>query len=82
MGGVNEAYAYWLFAMKISPYEYDVNTLGNNGDGEKFQFYAPEPYTTDANYVLYVPEEDADAKLKAMGFTRHDLGPYGVYLFE
>ena len=82
VGGVNEAYAYWLFAMKISPYDYDVNALGNNGDGEKFLFYAPEPYTTEANYVLYVPEEETDTKLKAMGFTRHDLGPYGVYLFE
>ena len=84
VGGVNEAYCYWLFAMKISPYDYDVNALGNNGDGEKFLFYAPEPYTTDANYVLYVPDDEpeADAKLKAMGFTRHDLGAYGVYLFE
>ncbi len=82
VGGVNEAYCYWLFAMKISPYDYDVNELGNNGDGKQFLFYAPEPYTTEANYVLYVPEDEEDAKLKAMGFTRHDIGPYGVYLFE
>ncbi len=82
VGGVNEAYCYWLFAMKISPYDYDVRELGNNGDGEKFLFYAPEPYTTEANYVLYVPEDEEDSKLKAMGFTRYDLGAYGVYLME
>ena len=31
VGGVNEAYAYYLLAMKISPYDYDVKELGNNG---------------------------------------------------
>ncbi len=82
VGGVNEAYCYYLFAMKISPYEYDVRELGNNGDGEKFLFYAPEPYTKDANYVLYVPDEEKDRQLKAMGFSRYDVGGYGIYLRE
>lgn len=82
VGGVNEAYCYWLFAMEISPYDYDVRELGNNGDGKKFLFYAPEPYDPEANYVLYLPEQEEDGKLRAMGFVRHDLGPYGVYLME
>lgn len=82
MGGVNEAYAYYLLSMGISPYEYDVNKWGNNGDGERFLFYAPEPYTAYANYVFYVPDEEIDGKLKALGFTRHDVGAYAVYLWK
>lgn len=82
MGGVNEAYAYYLLSMGISPYEYDVNEWGNNGDGERFLFYAPEPYTADANYVFYVPDEETDGALKAIGFTRHDVGAYAVYLWK
>jgi hypothetical protein len=82
VGGVNEAYCYWLFAMKISPYDYDVREIGNNGDGEKFLFYAPEPYDVGANYVFYLADDEEDSKMKELGFTRHDIGPYDVYLME
>ncbi len=80
VGGVNEAYAYYLLSMEVSPYEYNVRTLGNNGDGEKFLFYAPEPYTKDANYVFYLPDQEIDEKLLGMGFKAIDKGPYRIYL--
>ncbi|MCR5404177.1 MAG: glycosyltransferase family 39 protein [Butyrivibrio sp.] len=81
VGGVNEAYAYFLLAMKISPYDYDVKELGNNGDGKKYLFYAPEPYDTGANYCFYLPDADTDKAMTELGFIAHDLGPYRVYIY-
>lgn len=80
VGGVNEAYAYYLLSMKVSPYDYDVKELGNNGDGERFLFYAPQPYDAGANYVFYLPDQDTDSAMTGLGFTRYDLGPYQVYI--
>ncbi len=82
VGGSNEAYAYYLLTMGISPYDYDVNTLGNNGDGEKFVFYAPEPYDVSRNYVFYMAEPECRRKLEELGFTEYVIGNYSVFLNE
>lgn len=82
VGGSNEAYAYYLLTMGISPYNYDVNTLGNNGDGEKFVFYAPEPYDRSCNYVFYMAEPKCRRQLEELGFTEYRIGNYSVFLKE
>ncbi len=82
VGGSNEAYAYYLLAMGISPYEYDVNKLGNNGDGDRFIFYAPEPYDSCCNYVFYMAKPEYRQQLTAMGFTEYRIGNYSVFLNE
>ncbi len=82
VGGSNEAYAYYLLTMGISPYDYDVNTLGNNGDGEKYVFYAPEPYDNSCNYVFYMAEPECRRELEEIGFTEYRIGNYSVFLNE
>ncbi|WP_292143583.1 ArnT family glycosyltransferase [Butyrivibrio sp.] len=82
VGGANEAYIYYLWAKEISPYEYDHNKYGNNGDGVKYSFWAPEPYDVSCNYVMYLPEESEINALIKLGFIEYDFGPYKVYIFE
>ncbi|MBO6241218.1 MAG: hypothetical protein J6O61_10395 [Butyrivibrio sp.] len=82
VGGANEAYIYYLWAKEISPYEYDHNKYGNNGDGKKYSFWAPEPYDSSCNYIMYLPEESEKKTLLELGFTEHDFGPYKVYIYE
>ena len=82
VGGANEAYAYYLLSMRIPPYDYDINEYGNNGDGTKFLFYAPEPYDRMANYIIYLPDDEVDNALKNLGFERNDAGAYGVYVHK
>ncbi|SFP69084.1 4-amino-4-deoxy-L-arabinose transferase [Butyrivibrio proteoclasticus] len=82
VGGANEAYIYYLWAKEISPYEYDHNKYGNNGDGLKYSFWAPEPYDTACNYVMYLPEDSERESLIELDFKEYDFGPYKVYLHE
>ena len=82
VAGSNEAYAYYLLAMGISPYDYDVNRLGNNGDGDRFIFYAPEPYDSCCNYVFYMAKPEYRQQLTVMGFTEYRIGNYSVFLNE
>ncbi len=82
VGGANEAYIYYLSTRGISPYEYDHNKYGNNGDGEKYIFWAPEPYTTDCNYIMYLPEESEREQFITLGFTEYNFGAYKLYIYE
>ena len=82
VGGANEAYIYYLWAKEISPYEYDHNKYGNNGDGLKYSFWAPEPYDVNCNYIMYLPEESERKALLELGFKEYDFGAYKMYIFE
>ncbi len=82
VGGANEAYIYYLWAKGVSPYEYDHNRYGNNGDGIKYSFWAPEPYDINCNYVMYLPEENERQALIELGFTEYDFFAYKLYLHE
>ncbi|MCR5671967.1 MAG: glycosyltransferase family 39 protein [Butyrivibrio sp.] len=80
VGGANEAFIYYLWSREISPYEYDHNSLGNNGDGVKYSFWAPEPYDSACNYIFYLPEEEERKALLDLGFEETDFGAYKVYI--
>lgn len=80
VGGVDEAYVYWLLSQKISPYEYDVNKYGNNGDGVRYTFYTRAPYDKECNYIMYNPDNESREELISVGHEEHDFGAYKVYI--
>ena len=80
--GVDEGYVYYLAATHTSPYDYDVNTYGNNGDGTYESggviFYTTEPFRTDCNYILYATDDETLDKYKELGFDVSERGAYWV----
>ena len=80
VGGVDEAYVYYMLSMHIPPYDYDTATYGNNGDGIRYTFYTRSPYDMNSNYIMYVPEDEATEELLSAGFTETDFGPYRVFI--
>lgn len=82
VGGVDEAYIYWLLSRRISPYEYDVNKYGNNGDGVRYMFYTRAPYDKDCNYIMYNPDNESREELISIGLEEHNFGAYKVYIAD
>lgn len=81
IGGVNEAYIYYLGSMYQSPYEYNMEAHGNIGN-EKFQFYYPDELTEDANYIVYAARKEYIEAMSAAGFTCVRQGEYVVGTYE
>lgn len=81
VGGVDEAYIYYMLFMHIPPYDYNIDQYGNNGDGEHYIFCARAPYDPKCNYIMYVPNEGTVDELTKEGFTEHDFGAYKVYTY-
>lgn len=82
VGGVNEAYVYYMLSMHISPYDYDIDTYGNNGDGKPYIFYEKEPCNRACNYIFYLPDDDKRNEYIESGFTEYDMNPYKVYIYK
>lgn len=81
VGGVDEAYIYYMLFMHIPPYDYKIDQYGNNGDGEHYIFYSRAPYDPNCNYIMYLPDKETVDELIREGFMEHDLGTYRVYTY-
>lgn len=86
--GVDEGYVYYLSSLKESPFEYDVNQYGNNGDGfpdengnidsGRVAFWLPDGISEAYNYILYCPDEETLDVLRGMEYNITEVEDYTV----
>lgn len=79
VGGINEAYIYYLGSTGISPYEYKIAENGNIQYG-KYIFYYPDEIDLEANYIIYAPYREYIDQLSALGFYGTQHGEYYVFI--
>lgn len=79
IGGVNEAYIYYLGSTGISPHEYQIAENGNIQYG-KYKFYFPDEIDFEANYIIYAPYKEYIDQLAAFGFYGTQHGEYYVFI--
>ena len=65
IGGINEAYIYYLGSTGISPYEYKIAENGNIQYGK---------------YIIYAPYKEYIDQLSALGFYGTQHGEYYVFI--